>query len=285
MGIQIRGRRVWDRSTPGNDPEPPPSGWPDETTTGPAAAGYNPTQVYNGPGTVSTNGTVLENLILPPGLEVTASDVRIQGCLVEGWTDDSVDWPAIYVRPQAANVQVLDCEIRGDGTLGGSPACGIKLLGPNFTMSRCNIWSVAGDGVTIDNTGTASDNFVHDFVDRAGVHYDGLHWPGTDLSGPALVEHNRVEVWGVEGLTCCIGLPDVTAPLVVCRGNLVAGGNFALIGGAAGTVIEDNHFSTVFSPDCGNYAPTAFLSPDSVFSGNVWHDGPNEGELVPLGYG
>jgi len=80
---------------------------------------------------------------------------------------------------------------------------------------------------------------------------------------------------------------------VLIQNNLfTTGGSYCIYGGSHpskpypnGNNIRyiDNHFSTAVSALCGGYGPVAYFSttnPGDVWTGNVWHDGPNVGQAV-----
>ena len=61
--------------------------------------------------------------------------------------------------------------------------------------------------------------------------------------------------------------------------NLRAGGGYTLH--VAGDLeVTGNRVSTMFHEDCGVYGPVypESLDASGVWSDNLWHDGPNEGE-------
>ncbi len=248
------------------------------SNTGPIAAGFNPTQKYTGPLTITTPGTVIKNQIIPAGLRIEASDVTIQGNIIEGPTDVSWDQAAVHVNGD--RVKILDNTIRGNSATDWSqdPINGIKLVGQYVDFSRNNVYGIAGDGVSIygDNANVVG-NWVHDFVFRdGGVHYDGLHYPGQagdSTYAPALIKDNTVELWvsgGSSGMTAAMGFPDV-APKVVVDHNLLAGGNYAMWGGGSGITYTNNWFWTKFSPNVGYYGPSAYIGQvgSATWTGNV----------------
>ena len=262
-------------------------------TTGPAAAGFNPTKKYDGPMTITTPGTVITNRIIPAGLRVEADDVTVQGNVIEGRTDVSWDQAALHVVGD--RVSILDNPIRGKSATDWSktPVNGVKLVGTHVDFSRNNVYWIAGDGVSIygDNANIVG-NWVHDFVWRDGdVHYDGLHYPGQDgdsTSEPALIKDNKVELWvtgnsTTSGMTAAMGFPDV-APRIVVDHNVVAGGNYAIMGGGSGITFRNNLFWTKFSPTVGFYGPHAYVGkvPPVTWRSNAYTaDGVTAGS--PLG--
>lgn len=234
-------------------------GFAGAANTGPAAAGFTPTQEYTGPMTITIAGTVIENKVIPAGLRISADDVTVQGNIIEGATDVSWDQAAIHV--DGARARVLDNTIRGrSGTdWRQSPVSGAKLAGNAVEFKRNDMYWIAGDGVSISGENAqVVGNWVHGFVDRATVHYDALHYPGADTTAPGLIRDNRVELWPQGGMTAALSFPD-TASRIVVDHNVIAGGNYAIMGGGAGITISNNLFWTRYSPLVGLYGTHAHM--------------------------
>lgn len=237
----------------------PAAGFAGAGNTGPAAAGFDPTEKYTGPMTITTAGTVIKNKVIPAGLRITADDVTVQGSIIEGATDVSWDQAAIHV--DGARARVLDNTIRGkSGTdWQQSPVSGAKLAGNAVEFKRNNMYWIAGDGVSISGENAqVVGNWVHGFVDRATVHYDALHYPGADTTAPGLIRDNTVELWTRGGMTAALAFPD-TAGRIVVDHNVIAGGNYAIMGGGAGITISNNLFWTKYSPKVGLYGTHAHM--------------------------
>lgn len=262
--------------------------------TGPLAGGWPlPTVAYTGPNRIQNAGTVITNKIIPAGMVVTAPNVTIQGCIIEGPTDVNSDQAALEV--DAAGAKILYNLIRGKSASiwqGNDPISGVKLYGNNITFAHNNCYYFAGDGITIDGENfTGIGNWVHDFVLRSGgVHYDGFHYPKpvNVKTKPALIQDNRIEMWipvGVSdsGMTTALGLPEETgsAGLFVVNHNVIAGGGYALEGGGPGTQITNNLFWTKFSPNVGYYGVRTFQRAGYTWSGNkLTADGVTPGATV-----
>ena len=234
--------------------------------TGPIMAGFDPIRKYSGPLTITVPGTVITNQVIAAGLRIEADDVTIQGNIIEGPTDLSWDQAAVHVNGN--RVRILDNTIRGVSATNWSqtPVNGIKLVGLNVDFSRNDVYWISGDGISIygDNAHIVG-NWLHDFVFRdGGVHYDGLHYPGQagdNTVEPALIKDNTVELWvsgGTSGMTAAMGFPDIATKIVVDH-NLVAGGNYAIMGGGSGITFKNNLFWTRFSPKVGYYGLSAYI--------------------------
>ena len=279
--------------TPTQSPTPtPPSGsagssnatFGGASNTGPKAAGFNPTEKYTGPMTITTAGTVITNKIIPAGLLIKAPDVTIQGNVIQGSTYEPSDQAAIEVQGDRA--KILDNFIGGTSATNWSadPVSGVKLYADSVTFSRNNVSYIAGDGVTLDGENlTITGNWVHDFVLRdQGVHYDGLHYPypvSLKLQ-PALIQDNTVEMWipvGVSssGMTTALGLPEESGSgaKIVVNHNLIAGGGYAIEGGQAGTTVTNNMFWTKFASSVGYYGIDTHMGPVTWTGNSITNDG------------
>ncbi|WP_168626099.1 right-handed parallel beta-helix repeat-containing protein [Cryobacterium sp. BB307] len=257
----------------------PASPFAGAANTGPLAAGFNPTQPYTGPMTITQSGTVIRDKVIPAGLRVEADNVTIQGNLITGPTDPDWDQAALHV--EGRNVEIIDNEIRGESATDWrmTPVNGVKLVGDGVDFSRNNVHQIAGDGVSLYGAGAnVVGNWVHDFVLRdGGVHYDGLHYPLDSLAGAGLIKDNTVELWITDsadsGMTAAIAIPD-SSPGLVVEHNLIAGGNYALMGGGAGAVFQGNAFWTKFSSKVGYFGAVAYVGDHGTveWTGNAYSD-------------
>ncbi|PXA65723.1 DUF4082 domain-containing protein [Cryobacterium arcticum] len=271
------------KPTPTTAPTPAPSpagSFAGANNTGPAAAGFTPTQKYTGPMTITTDGTVIKNQVIPAGLRIEANDVTIQGNDIAGPTAISYDQAAIHV--EGDRVKILDNNIRGlsatDWTK--APVSAAKLVGDSVSFERNNVSWIAGDGLSLYGADAKIvGNWIHDFVDRADVHYDALHYPVNSISSAGLIRDNTVELWVNGGMTASLSFPDEAGRIVVDH-NVIAGGNYALMGGGGGITFTNNLFWTKFSDRVGVYGPYAHLGTIGVvnWSNNAYTaDGKTKG--------
>lgn len=250
-----------DPTPPTTDPTPPGTGssgsYAGASNTGPKAAGFAPTAKYTGPRTITTNGTVIRNQVIPAGLIVDADDVTIEGNIIEGSTSVPADDAAIMVLGKRA--KVLNNEIRGLSASDWrqTPASGIKLYGSDVTLKGNNVYWIGGDAITIDaNNVSIVGNWVHDFTRRDGVHYDAVVWAQRNrVDTPILVRDNTIEMWQPGLMTSVLTLPE-NAPKLTVDHNVLAGGGYTLLGGGSGSVITNNLFWTKFAPKAGAYGPS-----------------------------
>jgi len=265
-------------------PAPSPAGsFAGAGNTGPAAAGFAPTQKYTGPMTITTDGTVIKNQVIPAGLRIEANDVIIQGNDIAGPTAISYDQAAIHV--EGDRVQILDNNIRGLSSTDWTktPVSAAKLVGDSVRFERNNVSEIAGDGLSIYGADAKIiGNWIHDFVDRDEVHYDALHYPVNSISSAGLIQDNTVELWVNGGMTAALSFPDKAGKIVVDH-NVIAGGNYALMGGGDGITFTDNLFWTVFSDRVGVYGPYAHMGAIGVvnWSNNAYtSDGKTPGAAL-----
>ena len=261
--------------------------FPDETTTGPAAAGFTNLVPYSGPTVITQPGAVIEGRMISAPIEIAADNVTIRGNSIRTASSIQYDVPVIGLRPGTKGARVVDNEITGrDRSADASPASGVKLYGDDIEFRRNNVSGIAGDAVTMDgNNIEVTDNYVHDFVFRPGTHYDAVVYGGSNTTNRVRIAGNRIEMWLPEDMTALVSLPD-SSPSMVVDANLLAGGGYAVSGGGGGATFTDNRFSTKFSPKCGSWGTHAHLAKpgheEITWSGNTWADGPSADKLVPL---
>jgi len=249
-------------------------GFPGSGSTGPASAGVSSFTPYTGPSTIRTAGTVITGREITAPLVIAAANVTLKGNLIHGPTSASGDTPAILVK--GANATIVDNEIRGNSATNGSaaPASGVKIYADGAKFQFNNVYWIAGDGVTVDATNvTVSDNYIHDFTQRDGVHYDAIVYD-QNTSSSVLIQHNTVLMWIPGEMSGVLGLPD-SAPNIVVNNNLLAGGGFTIEGGGGGITVTNNRFATTYASSCGVYGTHSFMARIGTvhWSGNVLSDG------------
>jgi hypothetical protein len=223
--------------------------------------------------------------VIPAGLRIEADDVIIQGNDIAGPTSISFDQAAIHV--EGDRVQILDNNIRGLSSTDWTktPVSAAKLVGDSVRFERNNVSEIAGDGLSIYGADAKIiGNWIHDFVDRDEVHYDALHYPVNSISSAGLIKDNTVELWVNGGMTAALSFPDEAGKIVVDH-NVIAGGNYALMGGGAGITFTNNLFWTTFSERVGVYGPYAHLGAIGVVNWNnnaYTSDGKTPGSALGL---
>lgn len=245
---------------------------------------------------VSGNGAVLQNLRINGNVNVTANDVMIKNCEIR--TDGSGNW-GISLR-SVTNTTIQDCTIGGPDPLGGDhtgrpkqslqfAAKDIYTDSVNTQILRCNIFDTA-NGLNFIQYTLIQDCYIHHMgYDPVTDHVDSFIHDGGGPGGMQLIhntffnEHNQTAAIAIYNQQ--FG-PPVD---ILVQDNLIAGGGYSLYAGgdgpAAGRDMRfiGNHFSTQFYANGGFFGPVTKYNagdPGNVWSGNVWHDGPNAGNAV-----
>jgi hypothetical protein len=266
-------------------------GYPDATNTGvpaPINLPSVPEQISSGPGwsydprgwvEVYGNGAVLSGLYIPCNLDISASNVTIDGVeVVETGhsigislrhTQNVVIENSEIYSPYASGpnrLQVAIKDVYGDST--------------GTTVEDNNIWHVA-TGIQLSE-GTIENNYIHDLAYTSGDHVNGITsdaGDAGDASGLAIV-HNTV--FNPQGQTDAISLFEDFGTQFDCliSDNLLAGGGYTVYGGANpgkwtpfNIVITNNRFARTYYPNGGYYGPAAYVDAGvagDVWSGNVW---------------
>ncbi len=255
------------------------------TNTGPSSAGFNPTEKYTGPSTITQAGTVITNKVIPAGLRIEADDVTVQGNIIEGPTD--ISWDQAAVEVIGARAKVLNNVIRGKSATDWTqtPVSAVKIRGDATEFKGNNVYWIAGDGLSLYGSNSKIvGNWIHDFVDRADVHYDALHYPVDSITSAGLLQDNTVELWTNGGMTSALSFPDVASKIVVDH-NLIAGGNYAIMGGGSGITISNNLFWTKFSSNVGVYGTNAHMGAIGTVNwtnNSMTNDGVTSSGTAPL---
>jgi len=289
---------------------------PSATDTGPApeavlrAVGMGPGEVSSGPGwsyadgcvSITGAGTVFRSFRLDGfGIAVRANDVTIENCVVcaggQAITGVSIENDANNNGTPITSFTMRNCTVSGiDGNMQRAAACVKDIYGSatGIVIQGCNLyWAAAGIQVY---AGELRDNYVHDLV--CNVAY-GDHANGIVVGGgtAAMLIRNNTVLNG-NGQTSCIALFQDHAPPAIANktisNNLLAGGGYCIYGGQSGAqyaglpasniVVTDNVISTVYYAEGGAFGPAIYYAPGNSgneWSGNVWHDGPNEGIAIP----
>lgn len=166
-----------------------PTGYPNENNTGTEAG----KPAYGGPLTISTPGTIVEDVTITGGLIVTAANVIIRRSIINHTDAFGVDGDG------ATDLTVEDCTITGPGVGGAANA---SILGQGtFRRNKC---SGSENGIVIGaGASTVTDNYVFDLRTNAAVpHYDGITCQGAQDG--VLIQHNTV----VGTDTSCIFIKD-----------------------------------------------------------------------------
>ena len=223
--------------------------------------------------------------MIPAGLRIEADDVTVQGNIIEGPTD--ISWDQAAVEVIGARAKVLNNVIRGKSATDWTqtPVSAVKIRGDATEFKGNNVYWIAGDGLSLYGSNSKIvGNWIHDFVDRADVHYDALHYPVDSITSAGLLQDNTVELWTNGGMTSALSFPDVASKIVVDH-NLIAGGNYAIMGGGSGITISNNLFWTKFSSNVGVYGTNAHMGAIGTVNwtnNSMTNDGVTSSGTAPL---
>ena len=265
---------------PSPEPTDPPemdSDWPTPETTGPRYASQSST----GSLTSSRAGQVIERTTVNGRLTVQHDNVTVRDVLVNG-----TGTYMIQVLPTAdgscpTNVTFEYVEIDGASAAENdiplySPECG-------YTFDHGHIHNVGRSSRVVHDTTISNSYIFSSRTGDSGAHRGGVGNNGG--SGNALI--NNVLLCEGGGCSAAIPMYGDFAPVTdyLIEHNLLATtGSYCAYGGSVGSKpypngsnirFIDNHFSTRYGPNCGQYGPIAAFDNGvrgNVWSGNVWHE-------------
>jgi hypothetical protein len=273
-------------------------GLPDSTNTG-VQAGVTlaavPDQVSSGPGwsfdprgwvEVSGDGAVLSGLYIPYNVDISANNVIINdvrvvtsgdfGISLRHTSGVTIENSTISGRNAAAGrVDAAITDVYGD-------SAGTVIEADNIFHFRTAV-QVSG--------GLVAGNYIHSPGFIAGDHTNGVYDNGgtaaLTIAGNTII--NPLEQTDAVTLDASGGGQTVANKIV--EGNLLAGGGYAIYGGASegnatsNIVIAGNWFSQVYYPDGGLYGPAVYFDvtgAGNVWSGNLWSGQGLQGDASPL---
>ena len=251
--------------------------WPGPNNTG-VRAGTTLT-TYTGPTTITTAGTVIDSKLITGCLNIKANNVviknsRVQskGCFFNILSDN-----------RNTGLQLTDVEIDGQGNTSGDSA----INGGGFACLRCNLHGTI-DGAKAQSNVVFQDSYIHDLVNIAGSHNDGIQSLGTT---GLTISHNTIIVKGAATSAVILSTGSASDMRnVAIKRNLLAGGAYTVYGGylkgtdslskVSNISITDNRFSTVIYPRSGAYGPLTSVDAPVIRTGNTWADGTNAGKAI-----
>jgi len=289
--------------------------YPSASSTGPVAGtvlrtvGTGSGQVSSGPGwtysdgyvSITGAGAIFNGFNLTCPIAVFASGVTIENCVISCGGQSTFPICIETDRNNNGNpitsFTLKNCTISGsDDNMNRACACIKDIYGAasGIVIQACNMyWASTAIQVY---AGECLDNYIHDLIGNVtyGDHVNGINVSGG--TSPLLIQHNTI--LNPNAQTDCIALFQDTAPPAIANktinNNLMAGGGYCLYGGQSGAeytglpatniVITNNVISTIYFANGGAFGPVTYFSPGNSgnkWSGNVWHDGPNEGAAIP----
>jgi hypothetical protein len=222
---------------------------------------------------VQKNGTVLNGLDMRADISVEADNVTIKNSRII----TTGEW-GIIQRQGAKGLVVQDSEIRGTGTARLQHA--IFNLGGDLTVVRTDM-SVVSDAIST-SVGRIEDNYLHDPVYFDGDHTDMIQSDSGPGPGQQLVIRHNTIINTLDQTSAVALFQDFGVQHdALIENNLMAGGGYALYGGAGqkGTATNIRVIGNVFSREVyknsGQYGPIAYWDDKgsgNVWQGNVWAD-------------
>ena len=241
------------------------SSFPDGDTTG-LPAGARLKAPSSATLRVRKAGTVINGVDIRADISVEADNVTIKNSRVI----TAGDW-GIIQRESAKGLVVEDSEIRGNGTDRLQHA--IFNLGGAITIAR-NDMSAVSDAISTP-VGLIVDNYLHDPVYFDGDHTDMIQSNSGPPAGQQLVIRHNTVINTLDQTSAVALFQDFGVQHdAVIDHNLLAGGGYALYGGAGkmGTAynikVTGNVFSREVHASSGQFGPVAYW--DGAGSGNVW---------------
>jgi hypothetical protein len=276
-------------------PVPSKCGYPDGTNTGPPAGTALktvPGQISSGPGwkynstyqevEVTGTGASLTNLYIPYAVNITASNVTLNGVKIVTSGQFGVS------LRHTANVTIENSVISGQNVTTGRVSNALTdVYGDSTGMVIENDNISAFRTAVAINTGQITGNYIHDPGYVSGDHTNGIFDTGT--TQPLTISGNTI--LNNLGQTDAISLDASAAGNPVANktvtGNLLAGGGYSIYGGnslgntISNMVIKNNDFSQAYFAKSGQFGPVAYFGTagtGNVWSGNTWD---TTGQVIP----
>ncbi len=197
-------------------PQPPTDGWPGPSNTG----HQTPTsklKVIKGTYTVSTDGQVVEGLLIKGKLAINADNVTVRNVLVQPTMNYGID-----VHDDARGVKIQNVTIDGPD----NSICKAGLVGRGWVAVGIDV-SGCTDGIKMSTNTVLLNSWCHDLYKVHGVtHSDCVQ--STGGSGIWIVGNNLEGPW--KGATSAIKIDSDRSNLtdVAIIGNRLSGGSFTL---------------------------------------------------------
>ena len=173
--------------------DPARFGMPDATTSGvPPGTTLKP---YTGPMHITTDGAVIENVIINGMLTVEAENVTIRNSVIQNFST----WGIQGDKAPGLRVEYSDI----DGT--GSTRTSGMLIGGDGAAAIGNDIRGMVIGIQLAGDGIIKDNYIHDLADTSS-NPDDRHFDGITLFGGGgnLIEHNTILLPDKEGGTAAV---------------------------------------------------------------------------------
>lgn len=242
------------------DPRSGASGKPDASSTGvPAGTALTP---YDGPLTITENGTVIDAMDVTGALIVRAKDVIIRNSKIH---DDPGAVAGINIQ-DGASATIVDSEIYNFQ---------VGIVYENWTAVRVNMHDITFDGIKMGSNAQLIDSWIHSPKPSSDSHWDGVQVQAGVTN--TVIKGNVIDASGADANSALFLAPDqgpsTNGPLTVA-GNWLDGGNYTVfVNDGAGKQyyitdisVTDNRFG-----HGAKYGP-AYVNVPVTWTGNVWDD-------------
>jgi hypothetical protein len=244
----------------------------------------------NGPSTVSSSNQTYDALNFPSGVVIAngVTNTLFTRCAFGGqvFTGDGE-------AGNATNTSFRDCYIYANAYSVGANDSPVGVGNSDFNLLRCNVLHAAHILATRYNH-TIKDCWMHDMGGNTDAHKDGIYsGGGSNLT----VDHCTFDVCDgpLHGVTAAIGLltdfeNQTTTVIKNCLLNACGSYTLYASGGPQKNFntnnlqVLNNRFGTTYYDTGGSLGPVTYFDSGQagmVWSGNVWHDGPNAGQTIP----
>ncbi len=242
-------------------------GYPSPDTTG-VPAGTQLTAL--GPVTMSSDGAILRAFRVVGTITVAANDVTIENTEVS--TSGQF---GIVIEPGYTGTVIRNVTIHGANTTpAGEMQMGIDNEGDMAAVSADRVRFYNGERI-LSGPGTLTNSFCLNAVDNPKAHHECIYEGGDSVT----LTHNTLLT--AQAQTAAIFLSTDVGPLGTVKivHNLLAGGGYALYGGArpdgtgvSSEAVTGNRFSRLYFARGGKWGPAAYMPRSYTWSGNVWDD-------------
>ena len=244
-----------------------PSLYPDASNTG-VQAGVQLT-TYTGHLTISTPGQVVSGLIITGGVQISASNVTLENCIIE--VPSSSPWN-VGVSSGLTGVTIKNCEIIGAGSSGPTGSYGIYVQGNSqVTINSVNMHDIGQGLVLNDGRVTLENSYIHDLRAGSGTHYEDIGYFGAAKSSTFFlnIQHNTLINQQIQ--TASVFLQNYFGPLnnVTVNDNILVGGDYTVYVDGSYSYPTSNISITNNHMGAGIYGITDFIKSSPTYTGNL----------------
>ena len=245
-----------------------PSIYPNASNTG-VQPGVSLT-THNGSMTLNTPGQVVSGLIITGGVQITASNVTLENCIIE--IPANGNWN-IGVAAGLTGVVIKNCEIIGAGSAGPVGTYGIYVQGNSqVTINSVNMHDVGQGLVLNDGQVTLENSYIHDLHSGSGTHYEDIGYFGAAKSSTFSLdlENNTLINQNIQTASVFIQNYFGAVNNVTVNNNILVGGDYTIyVDGSASSAATTNVSITNNHMGAGYFGVTDFAKSSPTYTGNV----------------